>query len=270
MKEIMVINPSNRRKKTTKKKVKSKKKAVKKPKKSVVRKTTKTEVKTIMAKKRGRKKAKKTAITTTTTKRRVYRRNPSNPPRRGRRKSSGKLSFRAAIKNTILMDIGMFAAKFGAKRFGTATASETDPTTWDWMSYIKGGIGAVSLAFLANSIRRGTGQRILDGGLAYIGFKLIENELISKNEKLISWLGEDEPYMYGYGQSDPNVLVLDEDETPYIQGDNGYMLPLDERHRLMGDSLVQPGRLGDVLAVPGRLGADARSAMLQSYSSAWR
>lgn len=239
------------------------------------------------------------------TSRRRYRRNPEvyqTNPRGGRmrryaRRAGGRLlsglSVKGAIREGVPTIIGMFAAKLAARKFGGGT--ETDPTTWTWGTYLKAMAGALGGAFVANMVRPGTGQKVLNGGLAFVLFKLVQNELIVKSPKALEWFGADETDLpevsgadwdgYGFG-ADPNVLQLDGEGTPWMMSDDGQMLPLDERHRMgldgadwdgaeeldgtWGEALVSPGRLGEALVSPGRLGQDVRSDYISAYRNAYQ
>jgi len=166
------------------------------------------------------------------------------------------LDFKGAIKHAPYQLLGMFAAKWSAKRFGgdENAASETDPESWNYASYLKGGIGAAVGAILANMVRPGMGQKVLEGGVNLMLFKLVENELIPKSEWATTQFGADEE------QEEP--LIYDEQGTPYMLGENGY-IPVDERHRLpeevgysYGDTLEPVGPLGATLEPVGPLGDD--------------
>ena len=191
--------------------------------------------------------------------RRSPRRNPSPAP--ARRKGRGRaiarrvlgLDYRAALKNIPLNVVGMFAAKWLAKR-GEPAAAEFDPESWSGMSYLKGAVGASAAAFAANAVKPGSGQRVLEGGLALMLYKIIQIELIPKSETASNWFGQDETPGYQPGDVETN-----EANEPYILGENGQWIPLDESARALpeyGDVLETPGRLGygDVLETPGRLG----------------
>ena len=217
--------------------------------------------------------------------------------RRYARRAGGRLfaglNVKSAIHEGIPMLIGMFAAKLGARKFGNGL--ETDPTTWTWGTYLKAGAGAFVGAMAANMVRPGMGQRVLNGGLAFVLFKLVQNELVTKSPKAQEWFGADDPLEgydgYGYlGADDPNVLQLDGEGTPWMMSDNGQMLPLDERHRMQldgedswganddlpelqgtwGEALVAPGRLGEALVAPGRLGQDVRNDYIARYRQAYQ
>lgn len=262
-----------------------------------------------MARKRSRKRRRVYASPPKRTyrrRRRSYRRNPEvlelNPRRRGggrvrryARRAGGRLfaglNWKSAVHDGIPALLGMFAAKFAARKFGGGT--ETDPTTWTWGTYAKAAAGAFGGAFIANMIRPGYGQKVLNGGLAFVLFKIVENELVTKSTKAQEWFGADESWGQswdGYGAEDPNVLQLDGDGTPWMMSDDGTMLPLDERHRMQldgwgddsdlpelqgtwGEALVTPGRLGgfgEALVSPGRLGQDVRAAYIEKYRQSYQ
>lgn len=273
MKEILLLNPAKRRRKrsTTKKRA-TKKRATKRSaatRKSAARKTTrKTAVRRLSARKGSRTMAKKR-----TTKRRI-RRNPTSRTTRARRavtrrasSSIAGLNFKGALKNVPLTTLGMFASKFAAKRFGEA-ATETDPSTWNYASYLKGAAGAAIAGFLANMVKRGTGQKVLEGGLSLMAYKLVQNELIAGNTFWSGQLGAANAMM-------PGTIQENDEGTPYILGDDGGWIPLegDDLNRAYvadySGALVEPGPLGlgDALLPPGPLG---QTNMLdQSYVSAF-
>ena len=186
-------------------------------------------------------------------KRKKARKNPA--PKRRRRSAVRKtakraakrmtagLNFKTAIKNMIPIQIGMFSAKWLAKRFGDG-ASETDPASWGMWDYIKGAAGSGAAAMVINMIKPGWGQKVLEGGMNLMAYKAIQNELVAPNPWANEQFGEDEDYipdeylMTGYSGAD--------DEWGYAQ--DGTPIPLDDRHRMpvagYGDELAPPGRLG--------------------------
>jgi hypothetical protein len=236
MKSILVVNPCGGR--TTNK--------------------TKTKGNTTMARRRRKSRKAFTAIAKPARRGR-RRRNPSARvlarAAGGRARSAfGGLHFSEALRNVPLSVLGMFAAKWSAKTFGEGEredrANETDPETWDGMSYLKGSIGAFVAGFLGSMVRPKWGQKILEGGLSMMAFKVLQNELIPKSEWATRQFGaSDEETAIAYGP----------DGVPYLLG-QGYEMPVDERHRLpegyamLGDQLEVPGRLGSELEPPGRLG----------------
>lgn len=196
-----------------------------------------------------------------TKKRRAPRRNPS-PRRRAVarrvRSSIAGLNFKSAFKNVPLGVIGMFAAKWAAKR-GTPDALESDPASWNGMTYLKGGLGAVGAGWAANMIKPGSGQKVLEGGLLLLAYKAAQNHLVPKNSFLTN--------QFGFGADTPTYMPGDvetnEAGEPFILGQDGSTwVPLAEGDdaeswEMMGqDALEVPGRLGfgDVLETPGRLG----------------
>lgn len=267
MKEILLVNPRKRR--TTKKKSLTRKRPSRRKKRSNPCGTTRTKRRiNTMAKRRRRRKAATRIVYRSAPKRR-YRRNPSTRRRRvrryarrvGSRMTSG-MSVKRALKNVALMEVGMFAAKAAA--LIKTDATEINPVGWDWRAYIQGGLGGAAAAFAVNAIKPGTGQRILEGSLAYLGFKLIENEFVQKNATAMKYLGADDE------------MVLDLEGTPYMNS-YGQALPLDESHRMqlpeadMSDAIVPVGRLGygDSNVPVGPLGDDRTDAM-RRFAKAYR
>lgn len=273
MKEILLLNPSRGRrtkKRATKKRTTRKKRATRR--RTTVRRTrrvTRNPVRRAAARKgatsmAGRKRRRTRKIRrrrNPTTRRRVVRRAGA----RARGAFAG-LNFKTALKNIPLNTFGMFAAKWAAKRWGTA-ATETDPTSWNYASYLKGAAGAAAAGFLANMLRAGTGQRVLEGGMSLMLYKLVQNELIVNSPFWTGQLGADE----GGGYSPGDVEVNSAGE-PYILGDDLEWYPLtgaDESgmYGAGGGALVTPGPLGDALLTPGPLGAstDIDNMMLRSF-----
>lgn len=264
MSQILLLNA---RRKTRRRAKTTRKRRAKKParRRAVARKKTtvrRTAIKkgAIMAKQRRR------TTTTKTTKRR--RRNPSRARRAGtavsRRASSSLagLNFKGAIKNVPMNAIGMFAAKWAAKKFGSA-ATETDPSTWDYASYLKGAAGAAIAGFLANMLRRGSGQKVLEGGLSLMAYKLIQNELIPNSPFWTGQLG---------AVRVPGTIEENAEGEPYILGEDNEWYPLEgeDDYRMMpgsyseySDALVPPGPLGEALVPPGPLGATDLDSLYQ-------
>lgn len=210
-----------------------------------------------MAKRRKSTKRRKTTARRNPSKRRTYR---SRAVSRARSTFNG-LNIKGALKNQIPMLAGMFGAKFAAKKFGES-ASETDPGTWNYMSYIKAGIGAVATAFVAQNIKRGSGQKVLEGGLAYVAFKLVQNELIANNTWASEQFGAEEyypsEYLEGYGDDDddyePGEIATNSVGEPYLLGDDYQWQKLPEGS-MSGPSAMKPvGRLGSVMQQVGPLG----------------
>jgi hypothetical protein len=224
----------------------------------------------------------------TTTKKRRYRRNPGSPPKRRRARAAagrliGGLNFKEALKLALPLGIGMFAAKLGAKRFN-AGGSETDPASWTWRTYLQAGAGAAIAGILAQMVRPGMGQKVFAGGVALVVYKAVQNELIQKNEKAVSWLGQ--------AETPDSGLLLDLNGDPYMLGPAGEEMPLDESHRMLlgADEVVETmygddgptwgeaiapvsslGRFGEAVAEPSSLGffGDTASDVMAQYRRAW-
>jgi hypothetical protein len=268
MSEILLLNPRRKAKTRRKKKAAAKKRTARK------RPVRRTKRAGISAKRKGASMA--TRKRRKTTKRRAPRRNPSrrrrrrNPKRIVRRASSAVkgLNFKTALKNVPVHTLGMMAAKWAAKKFGTA-ASETDPGSWNYASYLKGSAGAALAAFIANVVKPGTGQRVLEGGLSLMLYKLAQNELIAGNAFWSGQLGEAD---YQYDRV-PGAIEENEAGESYILGEDYQWYPLEGYGEVydrqgVGGELVEPGPLGyaGALVAPGPLGygADESEANLNS------
>jgi hypothetical protein len=261
MKEILLLNPSKRRR--TKKRANKRTKRATKKRTTVRRRVTKNPARKSAAAKKGTTMARKRKKPV----RRIRRRNPSRTRRTIRRAGSRGirgLNFKSALKNIPLNTFGMFAAKWAAKRFGDA-ATETDPATWNYASYLKGAAGAAAAGFLMNMVRPGTGQRVLEGGMSLMLYKLVQNEMIAGSSFWAGQLGAEEE---GYS---PGDVETDSSGAPYILGDdrNWYPLTGEEETGMYGgdQKLVAPGPLGDALIPPGPLGAasDVDNLMVRSF-----
>lgn len=258
MKEILLLNPRKRRaKKKTTRKRKTKRNPRKKTntrrtatrKRATVRRVA-TKGASTMAKRRRKR----------TTKRRV-KRNPSRTRRAARAVSSrargafGGLNFKSALKNIPMNTLGMFAAKWAAKRWGQP-ATETDPASWNYASYLKGAAGAAGAGFLANMMKPGSGQRVLEGGMSLMLYKLVQNELIPKSQ----WATN----QFGANMRTPGTIEENDGGEPFILGEDMEWYPLygADDYRMIpdsgmyGDALTEPGPLGEALTPPGPLGAE--------------
>lgn len=264
MSEILLLNP--RRKKRAKKR--STKRTAKRGRRRAAprRRTTKRAAPRRAAAKRtqGVRTMRNAKRRRTTRRRRAPRRNPSrrrsNPRRITRRAGAAiaGLNIRTALGNVPIHVAGMMAAKWAAKRFGGA--SETDPASWTWASYLKGSLGAAAGGILANQFRRGWGQKVLEGGLSLMVYKALQNELIVESPWATSQFGYD-----GYGaERTPGTIEENDEGEPFILGDDYQWYPLEGADDSMmgyipdyagyGDDLVTPGPLGDDLVTPGPLG----------------
>lgn len=192
-----------------------------------------------------------------TTKRRTYRKNPSRTRRVARRatRSAGAtfrgMNFKKALANLPYFQAGMFGAKWLAKRFG-GQALETDPATWGWQQYLQGALGAVGAGFLAQMIKPGSGQRVLEGGLNLMVYKMVQNELIADNEWATGQFGA---YYEGEaGTYEPGDVEQDESGNTYMLGENYEWRALPEAE-VSGYGALEPvGPLGQIEPV-GPLGA---------------
>jgi hypothetical protein len=214
----------------------------------------------------------------TTRKRRAPRRNPSRTRRAARsirRRSAGSLAglnIKTALKGIPLNALGMFAAKWLAKKWGPS-ASETDPSSWNWSSYLKGAGGAAAAGFLANMVKPGSGQKVLEGGMALMLFKLVENEFIAGKPNWEAQLGG----VNGMSERVPGSIETNSAGEPFVLGDDGEWYPLEgaedynyvlgeEEPYLYGDSaLVEPGPLGNALVEPGPLGFGATDPFAKPF-----
>jgi len=256
-----------------------------------------------MAKRRRTRKA-STAIVQYKPRRRAARTAVVNPTRRARARAvigrtlSG-LNIKQALKDTPALIFGMFAAKWAAKRWGTTNpATEIDPAGWNWGSYLKGSLGAVLAGIAGNMLKKGCGQKILEGGINLMLYKAVQNELIVNSPWALAQFGAESDYTpseyagYGYGQEYEGYgqeyegygeEYEGEDYTPgdRIQGADGqqYMLGQDGEWRAsgygdelspvtqLGGSVLEPvGRLGEYDPAYGRVFAGMGDAVVQHGS----
>lgn len=222
----------------------------------------------------AKKKRKKTKAIT-----KKRKRNPTKAKRAARwagrraRATIGGMKIGTALVNTIPHVGGMMAAQWGAKKFSEGGGAN-DPN-WEFKNYLTGGAAAFAAGFLAENLKRGYGQKVLEGGLALLGYKVLVNEVAPQSEWFMEQFGEDEFVMMGQEEDeyeaifgadddeyDPGDAYLADDGETYILGEDGRWYPVSESHRqisqddveLLGNGLEPPGRLGDELERPGRLG----------------
>lgn len=157
----------------------------------------------------------------------------------------------SALKSVPLTQLGMLGAKWMAKRFNGGT--HTDPETWQWDDYLKGALGAAASGVIANFVKRGTGQKVLEGGLNLILYYLIQNELISQSDwataqfgqiEPIGPLGQDEYYPEEYmgGAYEPGDVEYNSAGQPYMLGQDGQTWQ--ELPEEVGDVIEPVGPLG--------------------------
>lgn len=184
---------------------------------------------------------------------RTYRRNPSRARRtvraaaRRARTAFGGLNFKTVLKDLPAYQIGMFAAKWSAKRF-SGGASETDIDSWTWRSYLQGGLGTVVAGFLANAIKPGWGQKVLEGGVNLMMYQVIQRELFPGWDWATEQFGAEE---YSYV---PGDVETDESGRAYMLGQNYQWQPLPEETAGYGQ-LEPVGPLGQLEPV-GPLGSN--------------
>lgn len=221
-------------------------------------------------KKKGKKKGNKMAAKKG--KKKTKKKNPSSLARRAGTRAKERffgMNIKAAFMGAPPRWAGMFAAKWMAKKF-PGVEGGGDREDWAWSNYLAGAFGGLLAGFLAENIKRGAGQKVLEGAIDLMGYKLIENEIVYRSDFLTDQFGYDEPVvMLGQGQdAEPGDLLLGDDGEMYMMGADGYTRPLDERHRQlatllaqraaearpMGGQLERPGTLGGELERPGTLG----------------
>lgn len=162
------------------------------------------------------------------------------------------------------IQVGMFASKWASKRWGgTNPATETDPGSWNYLSYIKGGAGGVLAAMLCNAIKPGSGQKVLDGAMSLMMYKILQNEVIVNSPAAVDLFGSDDAY------TPDEYLLTGNDE--WFMGSDGNYYPTGEQYRLpettMGDSLRPVDQLGSALVPVTELGAarSTKDAYRQAY-----
>lgn len=230
--EVVAINPSKAGKKTKK----GKKKMAGKKKSSKKRKTTK---------KRRRNPSVKSAA------RRVGA--------RAKERFLG-MNIKGALSNTVPHVAGALAAKWMAKKFPGVDGG-SDREDWEWSNYLAGGFGGLLAGFLAENVKRGSGQKVLEGALTLMGYKLFVNEIAYRSEFLTEQFGQDEEEVVYLGEgvdAEEGDLLLGDDGQMYMMGADGYTRPVDERHRMLAAEMARRalaekaagGGYGDVLAPP--------------------
>jgi hypothetical protein len=177
------------------------------------------------------------------------------------------LNFKQALKDQVPIQLGMFGTKWFSKLFGPS-ATETDPSSWNWSSYAKGAAGTVATAFILQNIRSGWGQKALQGGFSLLFYKMIQNNLVQGNAWAEGQFGIDQEEMNVYVPDEyteidgyePGDIEDDAEGNSYLLGDDGQWHALPEATSpMMGDVLRPVGPLGESyehLSPPGRLGED--------------
>lgn len=208
-----------------------------------------------------------------TTKRRKTRRNPSS--RRTTRRTVtryaqgtlGGVNIMGAVKNSLPLLLGAVAAKFAAKRFAEGGGEMDD---WNWKNYLLALAGGMVAAIGTSAILKGRGnlaQKIFEGSILIVGYKIFTTELAPKNATLSSWFSGMGQLPEGneYGQ------IWQGDETDYVQGYDGFYRPIDESHRLpatAGFGEIVPatatmGYFGDeIVPASGSMGQEEEEAVI--------
>mgnify|MGYP000739870988 CR=1 FL=1 len=291
MPTIVALNPSKRRgKKKTKAKRKKRRNLTPKQIKYFGTKRQKAALKA-KKKKPARKKtaARKTASTTKETKplekkrrkyskKRTRRRNPNGGG--GGRNILGVNMF-GAVKSGVPLLFGALCAKFAAKKFASG-GGEMD--NWTWKNYLLGLTGGLIAAFGTGAIlrKRAAAQKVFEGALLLVGYKLFTNDIATQNQTLESWFGADDDFDPYGDLSDGMGDIWQSGSSNYVRGVDGYWRPSDERHRLpggfspmkgmpqkqqFGDVLVDPdSRYGDVMVTPDARYGETPSARRMSMA----
>ena len=185
------------------------------------------------------------------------RRNPSNVKviTRYARNTVGGVNMMGAVKSTVPLLFGALVAKFAAKKFAEGGA-ESD--NWSYKNYLLALAGGFVVAFGTSALlkKRAAAQKVFEGALLLIGYKIFTGEIAPKNPGLESWFGaadDFDPYQ-GTSVGDTGDIWQGGNED-YIKGYDGQWRPVSEAHRQpaydMGDVLVTPdSRYGDVLITP--------------------
>ncbi|MBN2256875.1 MAG: hypothetical protein JW704_03505 [Anaerolineaceae bacterium] len=170
----------------------------------------------------------------------------------------GGINVSGALKDMMPLMCGALLAKFAAKKFAEGGA-ETE--NWTWKNYGWGLVGtAVAAVGTSAMFRRSrTAQKIFEGGLLLLAYKIFTNEIAPKSDYLNTWFGADEdiyPDMsYGFGADSPypdmsyGAEDLDGepgdlwrgDETTYAMGADRAWRPVDEMHREIPDAPTTQG-----------------------------
>ena len=200
----------------------------------------------------------------TTQRKRTYRRrrNPSRARRAARytRQTLGGINMMGAAKSMVPLVVGALAAKFAAKKFAPGGG---EMENWNWKNYALAAVGGFIAAFGTSALlrKRAAAQKVFEGALLLIGYKLFTNELAPMNQFTEAWFGQDtdvDPYMLGVGATPGDIWAGN--DVDYVKGVDGAWRPMNEMHRLpprqMGDVMVTPDRrysgMGDVMVTPDR------------------
>jgi hypothetical protein len=243
MPTIIAVNPIKKRKAKKRSKV-TKRKTARKITKRTVSSAKKRKGKKTMPKK---KRAKTKTRTKTVIKYRT-RKNPTKKRRRIRRAIGATIAgvnLWGALQNTLPMLMGAMAAKVVAKKFADG-GGELD--NWTWKNYglalLGGMLAAVGTSAIFKS-KRSTAQRVMEGSLLLVAYKIVTNEIAPTNDTMEEWFGADDDSVHpdylgadrllpvdptmGLGASD--MLELPDGDT-FVRGEDGNWAPTDDSHRM--------------------------------------
>jgi len=221
------------------------------------------------------------------TRRRKVRRNPAPRPAgkwrsRARRAVShargflGGTGIGGALRSLFPLTIGAMAAKIAQRKFGDKTSEDGN---WTWKDYMLAAVGTGVVGLGSRyllKINPNTSQKIIEGGLLLIAYKIITNELAPMNSTVKEWIGgPDEGVPIGYMGADEGSwqgfsigdLYEDAYGRTFMLAEDGSWQNVAEDDRMMGAgaeefgaTLVPPGAYGQDaygdLVPPGRMGAD--------------
>jgi hypothetical protein len=269
MKEILLINPGKR--------------PGRKPAK---KRAGKQQEKKNMAQPKKRKKSTKKRSTSSSPAKRSYSKKRSTGKRRSRRRRNpsgiaGRAASLFSFSNLLSagkMGGGMLAAQFFAKKF--AEGGGANDVNWTWKNYAWGLLGTFASGLGADMIKRGSGKKFVEGGIAYLLVRAFVNELGPRSNFVETYFGQDGienqgGYIMGTdGQAySPGDTYLGADGEVYLLGANGVWHPTSETYRDpallgygedlepvgplgFGEDLEPVGPLGGSLAPVGPLGTD--------------
>jgi len=222
--------------------------------------------------------------------RRKVRRNPAPRPAskwRGRARRAvshargflGGTGIGGALRSLFPLTIGAMAAKIAQRKFGDKTSEDGN---WTWKDYMLAAVGTGVVGLGSRyllKINPATSQKVIEGGLLLIAYKIITNELAPMNSTVKEWIGgPDEGVPIGYMGADEGSwqgfsigdLYEDAYGRTFMLAEDGSWQNVAEDDRMMGageeyGSLVPPGAYGQDaygqdaygdLVPPGRMGAD--------------
>lgn len=188
------------------------------------------------------------------------RKNPkkSKAIRRYTRQTLGGVNMMGAMRSTVPLLFGALVAKFAAKKFADGGA---EGDNWTWKNYLLALAGGFTAAFLTSATlkKKAAAQKVFEGSLLLIAYKVFTNEIAPQNPSLESWFGGNEDNFDPYSGVGDNGDIWAGDNEDYVKGIDGYWRPASESHRLppgrsMGDVMVPPdpryGGMGDVMVPP--------------------